>query len=212
MVNARLISAGIKDYAGLVDQMSRILRADGLVILSECDFRVYDENMEPFSLSIPPSASTSVSAALQSPAVARYIGHLRKCIRGRGGHVDAASLLHRWVSQHRSFKDVVYRDIYFPLSPFARGDSHDMKRQRKIGFLARDDSLVRLGFLRPPRVQLTIVLAFQAFMESARPLLLKGGVPEPEVDDLLATARTELTDARIPCYLRMQCVYARRRS
>ncbi|KZW00512.1 S-adenosyl-L-methionine-dependent methyltransferase [Exidia glandulosa HHB12029] len=192
VVNARLISAGIKDYAGLIDQMSRILRPHGLVILSECDFRVYNEDMEPFSLTAPPAATTSAAAASEPPAVARYIGHMRKCIRARGGHVDAASLLHRWVSQHRSFTDVVYRDIYFPLSPFARGDSHEMRRQRKIGFLARDDSL--------------------AFMESARPLVLKGGVPEEEADNLLVAARSELMEGRLPCYMRMQCVYARKRT
>ncbi|EJD54471.1 hypothetical protein AURDEDRAFT_110104 [Auricularia subglabra TFB-10046 SS5] len=186
VVSARLISAGIKDYAGLVDQISRILRPDGLLVLGECDFRCYDEKMEIFPLPTSPAfCSPSV------PAVARFIGHLRQCIRARGGHVDAASLLHRWISQHRAFRDIVHRDVYFPLCPFMKGDSAEARRQRKIGLYAREDVL--------------------AFIDSGRPLLLKSGVPQEEVDSLILRARQELADCRTPCFMRLQCVYARKR-
>ena len=51
----------------------------------------------------------------------------------------------------------------------------------------------------------------QAFLSSGRLLCLKGGLPEETVDSLLEAAQNEIKEAKIPVYLRMQCVYARRK-
>ncbi|KAH7105165.1 hypothetical protein BKA62DRAFT_767412 [Auriculariales sp. MPI-PUGE-AT-0066] len=217
VVQCRLICMGVKDYAGLVDQISRILRPGGLVILGECDFRVYtDKDGGGFELyeslyessapkSTVPEASSSTSSNSKSgsslpveevsskkpPSVARFMQHVRTCAKARGGSLDAAMLLHRWVSQHRSFKEVVARDVYFPLAPFAKGDSSEAKRQRKIGRMCRDDTM--------------------AFLSSGRVLCLKGGIPGDVVDTLVTEAHAELAAAEIPVYLRLHCIYARKK-
>jgi len=100
----------------------------------------------------PPSPSAANDAILQPPvgrshakvpAIAHFVNHMRNCAKARGGHLDAAMLLHRWVSQHRSFKNIVSRDVHFPLSPFAKGNSDEARRQRRIGKIAAEDTLVR---------------------------------------------------------------------
>ncbi|EJD50274.1 hypothetical protein AURDEDRAFT_58721, partial [Auricularia subglabra TFB-10046 SS5] len=185
VVNARLISAGVKDYARLIDQISRVLRPGGLVILREGDFRVYDEKRETFPL---PQSSDFRSLAV--PAVAHVVGHMRQSIQARGGHVEAASFLHLWMDQHAAFTDVVHHEVDLPLCPVFEGDSAEAKKQRNIGPSAQDD--------------------IQSFIESGRPLLLESDLTHDEVDDLLFRAGQELADCRRPCFMRLQCVYARK--
>jgi len=89
---------------------------------------------------IIPRSEWRLRAASATPSwMALFFGHLRKCIRGRGGHVDAGSLLQSWVTEHRLFHQAVCRDIYFPVSTggeSVRGESEGAKRQQRIGAMA----------------------------------------------------------------------------
>ncbi|TDL26429.1 hypothetical protein BD410DRAFT_783490 [Rickenella mellea] len=51
-----------------------------------------------------------------TPYLAQYMTAMSTAARMRGAHIDAPSLLARWVSQHQSFEDVVVRDIWLPVS------------------------------------------------------------------------------------------------
>ncbi|EJD38797.1 hypothetical protein AURDEDRAFT_24872, partial [Auricularia subglabra TFB-10046 SS5] len=183
VVGARLISAGVKDYGGLVDQISRILHSDGLAVICECDFHVYNEQLEAF----PPLKSLTLCSP-SLPTVARLLGYLRRCLQARGGHVDAAFFLRQWIDQHHAFREVVHRDVYIPLCPFMRGTSEDARQQRSIAMYAREDASITSG----------------------RSLLLKSDLPKDQVDGLISQARQELAECRTPCFMRLQCVYARK--
>ena len=52
----------------------------------------------------------------------------------------------------------------------------------------------------------------QAFLRSGRPLLLGSGLPESLVDELQHRAQSELMEARTVSYIRLERVYARKRS
>ncbi|EPQ60115.1 S-adenosyl-L-methionine-dependent methyltransferase [Gloeophyllum trabeum ATCC 11539] len=174
VVHARLVSSGIRDYAGLLDHTTRVLRPGGLLDLFEFDFRIYDEHRKPYVCN---------ANVMQPPWAPLFMTMVNQAVRRRGGHVDAANLLERWVREHRCMTDVVYREYWIPTSPWARGDDEDAIRQRAFG---------------------------EAFIKSARPLLLGSGFPEYLVDQVNARAERELDEARVPGYILCQTVYARK--
>jgi len=179
VVHARLISSGIRDFVGLVDQIAQTLRVRGLLELMEFDFRVYGKDRRAYL-----DNNTA-------PCVARWMNHCHDAVQRSGGAPDAANHLHRWVSEHAAFEDVVYREFWFPTSPFLKGKDPESARLNRIGHLFREDILM--------------------FLQSGRPLLLGNGIPEAEVDELEENARNELMEARVPTYIRVENVYARKR-
>ena len=107
-----MINLGIKDYAGLVDQISRCLRPGGMVIFVESDYRVRAEDKR---ILIPPnfytvlptkerpllgggssrSAGTRsgrIPTVLTNWAVPTWLATLSKCIRAKGGNIDSATV------------------------------------------------------------------------------------------------------------------------
>jgi len=107
--------------------------------------------------------------------------------RNAGGHPDAATHLHRWISSHPAFENVVYQDYWVPVSPHPVFNDF----QKHVGAHMRDDIL--------------------SFLKSGRPLLLGSGVPEPIVDELQLNAERELRSAARPQYIRLQSVYCRKK-
>lgn len=105
-----LINSGVKDYAGLVDQVSRCLRPGGLAIFVESDFRMWSEDKR---ILIPPNFYTPlptqgrsslgsgssgssglkagrVPTVLTSWAAPIWMATLSKCVRAKGGNIDSA--------------------------------------------------------------------------------------------------------------------------
>ena len=68
---------------------------------------------------------------------------VRTAVNQRGGETDAANHLHRWVSEHPMFTDVVYRSFFFPASPWFPSDHPDAAKLNRTGTFIRDDILVR---------------------------------------------------------------------
>ncbi|KAF8641132.1 hypothetical protein AX17_000774 [Amanita inopinata Kibby_2008] len=124
---------------------------------------------------------------LGPPWWARWLAFAASAIRGRGGDVDAASQLETWVRNHPAFQGVVIREFWLPTSPWNMDDV-DMVQKSTI---LRDDIL--------------------EFLNSGRPLLLGAGVPLEVVDHLQSNARQELLEARVPEYVRLRRVYARKK-
>lgn len=121
----------IKDYARLIDQISRVLRPGGMIIVVETDFHTYDTNHNKIQ------AGTD---RLGSPWLPRWLSFARFAVRGWGGSVDAAGYIRSWISNHAAFEDVVCRDYWIPASPWVHGD----EAQMRIGETMQEDILVCL--------------------------------------------------------------------
>ncbi|TFK41939.1 S-adenosyl-L-methionine-dependent methyltransferase [Crucibulum laeve] len=178
VVHARLISSGIKDYAGLIDHISKVLRPGGMIDLSEFDFHAYDQNYQRIELGIH---------EIGPPWWPRWLAFANAAARNLGGNVDAATHLYDWVANHPAFEEVIYREFWLPGSPWIKGDAF----QQRIGNGMRDDIF--------------------AFMKSGRPLLLGNGLQEHVLDQIEREAMKELQEAKIPSWIRLQCVYGRKK-
>ncbi|KAJ7116793.1 hypothetical protein C8R43DRAFT_1038078 [Mycena crocata] len=183
VVHARLISSGIKSYVHLIDQMSRVLRPAGLLDIMEFDFHVYDHMPDGNHRRLDLETSR-----IAEPWVARWMVFAGLAAKNAGGHPDAATHLHRWISSHAAFENIVYKDYWVPVSPHASFTDF----QKRIGAQMRDDIL--------------------SFLKSGRPLLLGSGVPEPIVNELQINAERELRMATYPQYIRCQSVYCRKKT
>lgn len=156
--------------------MSQTLRPGGLLDLTEFDFRIYTTDRKPI---LADNADSYLS---------RWMNLCHIAVQRSGGEPDAANYLHRWVSDHPAYEEVVYREFWFPTSPWRKGNDSETRRFNRIANVFRDDVL--------------------SFLKSGRPLLLSNGLPEDLVNEYEEKARNELMDARIPTYVRVENVYA----
>ncbi len=152
VVHARLISSGvsgsgpflwdffslrwlqIRDYEGLINHISHVLRPGGLIDIMEWDFHCYDEHFNRINLN---------TSTVSGPWWPRWLAFLEAAARNRGGAVDAASHIHDWVSHHPLFENVAYWEYYIPSSAWKTDSAFDMR----IGQHMTDDILVCV-FLR----------------------------------------------------------------
>jgi len=171
--------------------------------LVDYDFKVYDGSGKPFSLP---------SGVLHPPYFAQWMSLLNMAVRQRGGSPDAAYMLHNWTLQHPAFEDVVYEDYFVPTAPFISPGEPNYHVLRTISEYLREDMLVRdYGCPRFTPDSPFASLA-QAFFRAGRPLLLGSGVPESFLDELQRRAELETKEARTETYIRLERVYARKRS
>ncbi|KAJ3717267.1 hypothetical protein DFJ43DRAFT_1099560 [Lentinula guzmanii] len=136
VVHARLISSGVKDYEGLINHISMVLRPAGLIDILEYDFRIYDENHQRIEVE---------TSKIAEPWLPRWMAFANLAARNRGGDVDAATHLETWVTNHAAFENVHYEDIWLPTCDW-RIDSEFMMR---MGISMRDDILAFLKSGRP---------------------------------------------------------------
>ncbi|KAI0830806.1 hypothetical protein BC628DRAFT_1312421 [Trametes gibbosa] len=183
VAHARLVSSGIRDYMGLIDEMVQTLRPRGLIELVEFDFRVYDVDKTP----IMPSRLDE-----EIPWVARWMNLVNISVEQRGGEPDAANHLHHWVNDHPMLEESVYREVWFQTGPWKDGKDSQTARENRIGAMMRDDIL--------------------AFLKSGRPLLLSNGLDISIVDEVELNAERELRESSMQTYIRVQTVYARRKA
>ncbi|KAI0931414.1 hypothetical protein AcW1_001179 [Taiwanofungus camphoratus] len=130
VVHSRLISSGIRDFHGLIDQMSLALRPGGLVDTFEFDFRVYSLDKKPFL------------SDNEGPWLARWMNHCHVAVQRSGGEPDAANYLYRWIRDHPAFENVVYREFWLPTSPWKKGNDPESQRHNRIAHIFREDVLV----------------------------------------------------------------------
>jgi len=222
VVHCRLISSGIKDYYGVIRDAAACLRAGGVAEFMEFDFRLYTRQhiavpttqKEIWGNTTPPpdfpsagflnlaprttkSSRSGLMRPTSSPYIARWFAALGQASRKRGGHADAASLIHSWVSANPSYEDVQYRDFWLPYGPWMRGRPEYMA-------LSQYDRFCTIGDLMREDI-------FE-FIRSGRPLLLSAGFPECIVNRLETEANREVSEARIPLFFRIQNVYARKKA
>jgi len=182
VVHCQLISSGIRDYHGLINHISHVLRPGGLMDLTEFPFCFTGLDKKPI---IPPAGS------FHPPWTPLFMSYIRRAVEARGGDADASSHLHEWVSNHPAFEDVVYRPFWFPCSAWLPGNDPETKFWNGIGATMRDD--------------------IKAFLKSARPLVLGHGLSEEFVDAMEHNACVELDEGVTPVYVLIENVYARKR-
>jgi hypothetical protein len=193
----------IKDYQTLIDHISQCLRPGGLVELLEFDFRVYSASFKPFSF---------LDDTMEPPWFPRWMSLINMAVRQRGGSPDAANMLHSRTLQHQAFEDVVYEEYFIPTAPFMSHQEPNYRFLRTISEMFRDDIQVcGYGYPRLPHPH-HLHSFVQSFLRSGRPLLLGSGFSEPLVDELQHRANLELKEARTVSYIRVERVYARKRS
>ena len=124
----------MRDYAGLIDQISQALRPNGLVILTELNFCVYGVDKKSLVFDV---------IELAPPYLARWMCMVRSAIKERGGDADAATHMYQWTSEHPSLTDVVHQSFFFQTSPWLHSDHPDTAQRNRSGALMRDDILVR---------------------------------------------------------------------
>lgn len=228
VVHARLINSGIKDYYKLIDQSSQVVRPGGLVDFTEWDFRMYDMDKQPITPSYreiyglddsQPSHERDSSKAW----LPRWYAALGQAARRRGGHIDAAALMHNWIADHKEFEDVVCREFWFPSSPWmfdiikssTPGDNTIRYQPNKLYYEKFHCFETGSNQIADPETLFRVCNRIRedgyAFLRSGRLLLLSSGMPEDVVDRLQENATRELMEAKIPVMARIRNVYARRK-
>ncbi|QRV94890.1 methyltransferase domain protein [Ceratobasidium sp. AG-Ba] len=219
-VHARLLNSGVKDYAGLVDQVSRSVRPGGLVIFAEVDFRVWSEDKRlllppnfytPLPSRARPSLANAASiksggsgssnsggrAQVQTKitdwAVPTFFAAMSKCVRAKGGNIDAAALLKTWMREHPNYEDVQTRDLWAPLGVWTPTilDEWTAHPNFRICQELAKENLISLA-------------------KGARPLLYDW-FSEQEVAELEGNAVREITEDGKPMYIRVQVTSARKK-
>ncbi|KAK0501608.1 S-adenosyl-L-methionine-dependent methyltransferase [Armillaria luteobubalina] len=118
VVHCRLISSGIQDYERMIDQISHVLRPEGLIDLTEWDFHCYNEDFQRIELD-------DVTAG-EKPWWPRWLAYLETAT------VDAAAHIHDWVSRHPRFEDVIYNEYFIPTTPWVTGQHIFLKSGRPL--------------------------------------------------------------------------------
>ncbi|KAJ7765253.1 S-adenosyl-L-methionine-dependent methyltransferase [Mycena metata] len=183
VVHVRLIAAGIHDYVNFIDEVSHVLRPDGLLDMVEFDFHVYDHMEDGNHRRCEVDGNT-----IAEPWLARWLMFADVAAQNAGGQTDAATHVQRWITAHPAFQHAVYQDYWIPVSPHPSFNEF----QRRIGSQMRDDLM--------------------SFLKSGRPLLLGSGVPEAIVDELQQNAERELHTAARAQYIRCQSIYCRKKA
>lgn len=183
VVHVSDLSSGVRDYYRLIDDIALALRPRGLADFTEADWRSYDiekqitipttseiwGSVEPpdgwtgtgmaRSGNSPARRAKKAAASHPSPYVARFSALARQAATKRGGHTDAAALLHRWISGHRAYEDVEAREFWFPCGEWMCNESirkhpslsamteEEIGKLREVGRITGHAFLVRLHTL-----------------------------------------------------------------
>jgi len=124
----------IKDYKGLIEHISKVLRPGGMIILGEFSFAVFASDGRP--IEVAPDV-------MEPPWMGRWMALLNTAFRRRGVNTDVSNHMVQWVEEHGAFENVVGREYIFPISPWAKGDDFESVKIRHLGELGREDVMVR---------------------------------------------------------------------
>lgn len=104
----------------------------------------------------PTRRAKRAAASRPSPYVARFSALARQAATKRGGHIDTAALLNRWISEHHAYEDVEVREFWFPCGEWMCDENirkhpslsamteEEIERLREVGKVTGHAYLVRL--------------------------------------------------------------------
>lgn len=168
--------------------------------LTEFDFHIYGTDEKPIAI------------VEDASALAKWMFLAHQAVKQQGGEPDAANHLHQWISSYDIFENVVYRKWWIQTSNWNKRQDEETKLLNRHGAAMRDDILVSLLPCCSSFYSSGLTSWRQAFLKSGRPLLLGTGIPEHMLNDCEDAARRELLEAKIPTYVLVEDVYARRKA
>ncbi|KZT58298.1 S-adenosyl-L-methionine-dependent methyltransferase [Calocera cornea HHB12733] len=181
VIHARHVCSGITDYPKLVWDITNMLRPGGVALFFEAEYYVFDVNKRPLGIRHHDPTGMRTGRA-EVPSLARFAAAFVGAVLRRGGKINVGARMPDFAKQTGRFERIVYQDVWFPATPWMKGDSREIRRLRLVGEGIRED--------------------LRSFLKAGRPMLLLDGIPEAAVDDLLKQSMKELDDAEIPMWLR----------
>ncbi|KZT09627.1 S-adenosyl-L-methionine-dependent methyltransferase [Laetiporus sulphureus 93-53] len=137
VVHARAISAGIRDFPALLEELASVLRPGGMLLLGDGEQQLYDEHKRPLALSDPGTPNFSW---IHKMFFASY-----SAMKNRGGNIDSPSMSPTWLRAIDSLTDVGWHKLFIPMGPWR----YDDERERVLSELCHENCLRYISGLAP---------------------------------------------------------------
>ncbi|KAI0929195.1 hypothetical protein AcW1_006207 [Taiwanofungus camphoratus] len=137
VVHARAISAGIRDFPGLLQELAEVLRPGGILLLGDGDMQLYDENTRPMPLSEQGTPGFSWTHKIFFAAY--------NAMKSRGGSIDSPSMSPTWLRAIDSLTDVGWYKIFTPMGPWR----YDNEREKTVSEICRENCLRYISGMAP---------------------------------------------------------------
>lgn len=211
LIHIRLLSSGIRDYPGFIDQCAKCLKPGGMLYFCETDFRPYSAP-DPKSTYQPLRSRRSLDrsngqagdggqAGNATPTTKKpkkeYISPLVLLLQAivsalhqKMAHIDAAANLRRWINDHKSLEELTYNELYLPLMQLFPKDTPDGAFSNEIARIVGKD--------------------FDAYIDSFKPCLLDFRT-EAEINRMKAAALEEIRRPKKQVLVRVVVMSARKK-
>ncbi|KAK7693742.1 hypothetical protein QCA50_003314 [Cerrena zonata] len=110
VVHARAVSAGIRDFPGLLNELAQVLRPGGVLLLGDGEMQLYDEHRKPISFAEPGQPGFSWTHRVF------FAGY--NAMKNRGGNIDSPSMSPTWLRAIDSLTDVGWHKVFIPVGPW----------------------------------------------------------------------------------------------
>ncbi|CCM00019.1 uncharacterized protein FIBRA_02045 [Fibroporia radiculosa] len=137
VVHARAVSAGIRDFPQLLEELARSLRPGGVILLGDGEQQLYDEHKRPMPLGDPDSPEFSW--------IHKVFFTSYNAMKNRGGSIDSPCMNPTWLRAIDSLMDVGWHKIFVPMGPWR----YDDEREKTISELCRENCLRYISGLTP---------------------------------------------------------------
>ncbi|KAF6765257.1 S-adenosyl-L-methionine-dependent methyltransferase [Ephemerocybe angulata] len=180
-IHARSLHIGIQDYPRLLQEIGRLLRPGGLVLLVEPDlFPVAERDQSTGPIKTTNSMADSGWSTLWST--------FRTCLQDRecSVDVDVPSRLGVLLAKTEMFEDITVKQANVP-----------------VGFWPGDPTLLTIGQLQWMDYELLIPALLNLFLSQ--------GIPQEEVDVIIGQAQHDLYYPTVPLMAHIHIAYASKR-
>ncbi|KAG8922365.1 hypothetical protein FRC01_014126 [Tulasnella sp. 417] len=210
LIHIRLLSSGIRDYPGFIDQCAKCLKPGGILYFCETDFRPYfaPDPKSTWQTTLRARRSTDKNGAQAGDAnqagtatpkkpKKEYISPLVLVLQAivaalhqKMANIDAAANLRKWIHDHRSLEELTYNELYLPLMQLFPTDAPDGAFSNEIARLVGKD--------------------FDAYIDSFKPCLLDFRT-ESEINAMKKAALDEIRRPKKQVLVRVVVMSARKK-
>jgi len=142
VVHARSTANGIPGYEAFIAECGWCLKPGGILLLTEGDFQLYDENL---TKSLVP-----LEGDLEKSWFQRMLFEAYNVMKKRGSSMDAGHSLHTYLSRNPTFEHIGYQHVLCPVGPWKEGESVEETHQLHVmGTLMRQNATEFVRALKP---------------------------------------------------------------